>query len=167
MKEDSMENISDDCMIEKHGYWFRFRAGGLLIRDGKALFVKSRYGEYYYVPGGGVHLGEDSRDCAEREIFEETGIKCTASRLAITCENFFYGTGGDQMGKECHILEYYYIMDIPEGAQFDEVNDESELLAWLPVRTLNQYDVRPAFLKQYVGYAADGGQLVHIINDER
>ena len=33
------------------------------------------------VPGGSIELGETIFQCAEREVFEETGIKCAPARI--------------------------------------------------------------------------------------
>lgn len=38
--------------------------------------------------GGGVHLGETSENCIEREVFEESGINARVHHLAVVCENF-------------------------------------------------------------------------------
>ncbi|MBQ6091213.1 MAG: GNAT family N-acetyltransferase [Lachnospiraceae bacterium] len=158
---------SEDCCIEQDNYWFRYRTGAIIVRDGKMLFVKSMYGGYYYTIGGGVHLGEDSRSCIEREVFEETGVKCTANRIAITCENLFVGVGGPLEGRECHVLEYYYIMDAPEDASFKAVNDEGEKLEWIPIDEFQNADIRPRFLKRELKGVIEGGPLIHVINDER
>lgn len=56
------------------------------------LFVKSAIEDYYYMVGGGVHMGETSQACIEREVYEETGIHACAEQLAVVCENFFKGT---------------------------------------------------------------------------
>ena len=74
------------------------------------LFVKTLFGDYYYMVGGGVHLGEDSKSCIEREVYEETGVACKAERIAIICENLFMGKGGNIDGKECHALEWSFFM---------------------------------------------------------
>ena len=78
-----------DCGFTKENSWFRYRTGGILVHDNKMLFVKSGIGGYYYMIGGGVHLGERSDKCIEREVFEEAGIKANADYLAVVCENFF------------------------------------------------------------------------------
>ena len=52
------------------------------------LFVKCAVGDYYYMVGGGVHMGETSQACIEREVYEETGIHACAEHLAVVCENF-------------------------------------------------------------------------------
>ena len=58
------------------------------------LFVKSSIGDYYYMIGGGVHMGETSDKCIEREVLEEAGVKANVDHLAVVCENFFKGKGG-------------------------------------------------------------------------
>ena len=156
-----------DCGMEKANYWFRYRTGAIIVRDNKMLFVKSKFGGYYYMIGGGVHLGEDSATCIERETFEETGVKCTARRIAITSENFFIGKGGAIDGKECHELEYYYIMDFPDDASFATATDDEEKLEWIPIADFSNHDIRPAFLKKELREVINGAPLVHIISDER
>jgi len=52
-----------DCGFEKGDNWFRYRTGGILIRDNKMLFVKSAIGDYYYMIGGGVHLDNNMDAC--------------------------------------------------------------------------------------------------------
>ena len=85
-----------DCGFMKEGNWFRYRAGGIVIKDHKMLFVKSAIGGYYYMIGGAVHMGETSEACIEREIFEESGIHAKVDHLAVVCENFFKGIGGSR-----------------------------------------------------------------------
>ena len=156
-----------DCCMEKENYWFRYRAGAIIVKDGKMLFVKSNFGGYYYMLGGCVHLGEDSKACAEREAFEETGVRCKARRSAVICENLFLGKGVCIDRKECHVLEVYYLMDLPEHAQFRNATDEAEELAWIPFDAFSQEDIRPAFLKETLKDVIAGEPLIHVISDER
>ena len=156
-----------DCGMERGNYWFRYRAGAIIVKDGKMLFVMSVHGGYYYMLGGGVHLGETSKECIEREVYEEAGIRCEARRIAIICENLFYGKGGSIYGKECHELEYYYLMDVPDDIDVRESTDESEKLVWVPIEDFEKSDIRPAFLKKKLKEVIDGGPLIHVISDER
>jgi 8-oxo-dGTP pyrophosphatase MutT (NUDIX family) len=73
------------------------------------LFVKSGIGDYYYMIGGAVHMGETSEKCIEREIFEEAGLNAHIDHLAVVCENFFKGIGGEIDGFDCHTLEFITI----------------------------------------------------------
>lgn len=93
-----------DCGFAKENHRFRFRTGGIIIKDNKMLFVKSSIGNYYYMIGGAVHLGETTEKCVEREILEEAGLKVQAERLAVVCENFFKGAGGVEDGFDCHTI---------------------------------------------------------------
>ena len=78
-----------DCGFTKENNWFRFRTGGIIIYNEKILIVKSKIGGYYYMIGGGVHFGENSVDCKERDIFEETGMQVIVNNRSVLCENFF------------------------------------------------------------------------------
>ena len=147
-----MGNI--DCYLAKENFYFRYRTGAIIIRDRKMLFVKNALGGYYYMIGGAVHLGETSRDCIEREVFEETGVHCKAVRSAIICENFFSGDRLDERisGKKCHVLEFYYLMEAPEDSAFTGETDTDEKLVWLPLDELDKYDVRPIMLKSKLAF---------------
>ena len=158
--------MSSDCGFSRENAWFRYRAGAILVRDGKMLFVKSMYGGYYYMVGGGVHLGETSEECVERETCEETGAQCKAERLAIVCENLFRGHDGAIDGKDCHVLEFYYLMNVPEDAEFNAANDEGEELVWVPLAEIEDQDIRPAFLKTRLSEVFAGAPLIHVVNRE-
>lgn len=72
--------VGDSLMEDNH--WFRYRAGAIIVEDGKVLFVTSKSFDYYYTVGGGVHIGEKAEECVLREVYEETGIPYEIFRLA-------------------------------------------------------------------------------------
>ena len=55
----------------------------ILNAEHKMLIVKQHHKEkdIWLVPGGGIEDGESSFEAAEREVFEETGIKVKTDRL--------------------------------------------------------------------------------------
>ena len=75
--------------------------------------------------------------------------------------------GGLIDGKECHELEYYYIMDAPDNASFETATDAEEKLVWVPIDEFSENDIRPAFLKKELKGIIEGAPLIHVINDER
>lgn len=160
--------MSSDCFINTDSHYFRYRTGAIILQGRKMLFVQNFLSDYYYMIGGAVHLGENTKDCIEREVFEETGVPCRASRCAIICENFFNGDRLDERisGMHCHVLEFYYLMEAPEGSAFAEETDTGEKLVWLDLDEIGKYDVRPIMLKTKLQEAIDGGVVLHVVNND-
>lgn len=125
-----------DCGFQKENRWFRYRAGGIIIHDDKMLFVKSSIGDYYYMIGGGVHMGEASEKCIEREVFEEAGINASVGHLAVVCENFFKGKGGKIDGLDCHTIE-----------------------------EIKTSKIKPEFIKEHIDEIINGRQTIHVIEE--
>ncbi len=53
----------------------------LLVWQGKLLMERRRDCERWGLPGGGVRRGETLRQCAARELYEETGIRVSPAEL--------------------------------------------------------------------------------------
>ena len=62
-----------------------FRAGGLVVRDGKILLMHQIVGdeEFYTIPGGTWEKGETLEETCKREVFEEFGINVKVGKLAF------------------------------------------------------------------------------------
>lgn len=69
---------------------FNIRVYGLLIDEGRVLLVHERIGDFEFTkfPGGGLELGEGTRDCLVREFMEETGIAVSTGRHLYTTDFF-------------------------------------------------------------------------------
>lgn len=157
-----------DCGFEKENHWFRYRTGGFLIQNNKMLFVKSSIGDYYYMVGGGVHMGETSHDCIEREVLEETGIHAKVDYLAVVCENFFKGKGGEIEGRDCHTLEFYYYMKILDEdlSVCKHKTDVGEELVWLPIEEIETSKIKPEFIKEYIYEIINERKTIHVIEEK-
>ena len=155
-----------DCCFEQDNFRFRYRTGAILIHDGKMLFVRNKFGWYYYMLGGGVHLNETSVSCIEREFLEETGIEARVDRLAVVCENFFLGDGGNIEGKDCHTLEFYYAMTlVGDVNQCRTVTDDGEELVWLPVEEIPVSNIKPTFIREIFDRILGGKETIHVIEE--
>jgi len=55
-----------------------YTAGGILIHEGKVLLIKHKKLGIWLNPGGHIDEGELPHEAAEREFFEETGVKVKA-----------------------------------------------------------------------------------------
>ena len=154
-----------DICFTKENSWFRYRTGAFILKDGKMLFVKSKFGGYFYMIGGGVSLGETSVDCIEREILEETGIHAKVERLAVVTENFFKGKGGILEGLDCHTIEFYYLVKVIDDSNVFSKNDDGEELVWIPIAEIKNSFFKPSFIPEKIDEIINSQNILHIIEE--
>lgn len=94
------------------------RVYGLLINNNHEILVSDEHirgGYYTKFPGGGLEIGEGTRDCLVREFQEEL-------RLSITVGEHFYTTDFYQQSAfnaAAQILSIYYFVHPTEPIQVD------------------------------------------------
>ena len=154
-----------DICFTKENSWFRYRTGAFILKDDKMLFVKSKFGGYFYMIGGGVSLGETSVDCIEREILEETGINAKVERLAVVTENFFKGKGGILEGLDCHTIEFYYLVKVIDDSNVFSKTDDGEELVWIPITEIKNSFFKPSFIPEKIDEIIAGKNILHIIEE--
>lgn len=138
-----------DCSFVDGNKWFRFKALGILIDNGKVLAVQNSRDPYYYPLGGGIRHGETAEEAVVREVFEETGIRLEADHLAFVHENLFIGNKNSILeGLSCHEVAFYFLMKWIPGSQIIEnsktYDEIPEHLIWLEISELNKLD-RPFY----------------------
>ena len=94
-----------DVKIKSDEGCFKYRVAGAVIKDNKLLMVDICDNGFYCLPGGHIHLCEDSLTAIKREIGEEVQITCKTIKLIALAENFFTGKKG-QMHEVC----YFYMI---------------------------------------------------------
>lgn len=70
---------------------FNVRVYGILIDDHQRLLVSDEFirGQYFTkLPGGGLEIGEGTRECLAREFKEETGLEVTVGDHLYTTDFF-------------------------------------------------------------------------------
>jgi ADP-ribose pyrophosphatase YjhB (NUDIX family) len=67
---------------------FRVGSGAIVLREDRLLMVHIRDGalDFWIPPGGGMEIGEGALVAAEREAFEETGLRVHAERIIYVQE---------------------------------------------------------------------------------
>jgi len=88
---------------------FTIRVYGILINDNKQVLVSDEYirGNYYTkFPGGGLELGEGTRDCLKREFKEEMDLEVEIGEHLYTTD--FYQVSA--FNPEHQIISIYYMV---------------------------------------------------------
>lgn len=125
------------------------RVYGFLIDRKKGLLVSDEFirGKYFTkLPGGGLELGEGTRDCLQREFLEETGVEVTIGEHIYTTDYFQPSAFRDNQ----QFIGVYYFVYATDVAQFqthsqaftftpEQISDlkgEAESLRWVPLDEL-------------------------------
>jgi 8-oxo-dGTP diphosphatase len=88
---------------------FNIRVYGILINEKGQLLVSDEYirGKYYTkFPGGGLELGEGTRDCLRREFMEEMNLKVEVLDHIYTTD--YYQESAFRPGNQ--IISIYYLV---------------------------------------------------------
>lgn len=150
----------DDSMIN-------LRVGAIITKGDQVLMVKNTRDDWYYSVGGRIQVGETSEQAIVREVREELGISMEIDRLGFIHENYFYGTLGDNIGRQIYELCFFYYMKVPDGFEprCRSVTGDGypETIEWVPFDT--DKTIYPTFFKTEL--AKPSHEIKHIVSDER
>jgi 8-oxo-dGTP pyrophosphatase MutT (NUDIX family) len=119
---------------------FRPSAYGLVVNEGKALVVPTKSTGKYFLPGGGIEVGERAEETVVREVFEETGQHVKVTKFEFVNERFFYV---DPIDEAWHVHGFVYRCDLVSPATDLNGNHEDELntkAQWVEISTLKEED---------------------------
>ena len=124
-----------DLFVREQGYATpKVDVRGAAFRDGRILLVKETSDGLWALPGGWADVGESPSESVEREVWEESGFKVKAMRLAAVYDRSKHP---HKPLMHYHIYKLFFICEITGGepttsceteevAFFDE-NDLPEL----------------------------------------
>ncbi len=133
---------------------FNIRVYGILKDNKNRVLVSDEFirGSYYTkFPGGGLELGEGTRDCLKREFKEETNLDVTIGDHIYTTD--FYQISAFNSAHQIISIYYFVHADKPvnlatKTALFDfephQISDplgESEVFRWIKWNDLNKDSV--------------------------
>jgi ADP-ribose pyrophosphatase YjhB (NUDIX family) len=129
---------------------FNVRVYGILLDERRRLLVSDEFirGNYYTkLPGGGMEIGEGTRDCLKREFKEETGLDVNIGEHIYTTDFFQISAFNN---KDQIISIYYYVhtsdliaLDVKTKPfdfaphQVADPNIESEVFRWIEWSDVN------------------------------
>lgn len=133
---------------------FNVRVYGLLFDQYNRLLVSDEFirGNYYTkLPGGGLEIGEGTRECLKREFMEETGLDVIVGEHLYTTD-FFQISAFNNIDQ---IISIYYSVTALEPIEIktqtlpfqftpDQIADpdgESEVFRWIEWDTLSENDM--------------------------
>lgn len=123
---------------------FTIRVYGILKDEKNRVLLSDEYirGNYYTkFPGGGLELGEGTRDCLKREFMEETGLSVTVGDHIYTTD--YYQVSAFNPAHQIISIYYYVhaedlskidVKDRPYDFTSHQIADpmgQSELLRWI------------------------------------
>ena len=129
---------------------FTIRVYGILIDENKRVLVSDEFirGDYFTkFPGGGLEIGEGTRDCLKREFKEETGLDVVVGNHIYTTDYF----QPSAFNTNDQIISIYYFVKADglsslavkekvfdfELHQIADPNGQSEVLRWIDWNDLN------------------------------
>ena len=119
--------------------------GAVVFKNGEVLLVRRGQPpsqDFWAIPGGCVEIGETLQQAAEREIFEETGIKIRAKEPVYT----FDVIDRDGHGK---IRFHYVIVDLAADylSGDPKAGDDAAEARWVSAQQIDDLQVSPPTLK--------------------
>lgn len=117
---------------------FTIRVYGVFIQNQKLCLSRERIQNELFVkfPGGGLEFGEGTKDCLQREIFEETG-------QAIKTGDHFYTTDFFQPSlfhdHPVQVISIYYFAEFVDPRKLKTIGPDSEEegVFWIPINKLS------------------------------
>ena len=108
--------------------------------DAKVLVLKQADptitgGNQYHPPGGILELGESLKECVEREVEEEIGVKCKAKQL------FDVGEWQAERGKDTmQFVGLFYVCELEPGPFILQEQEASEI-EWVGIDEIDTLDI--------------------------
>ena len=146
---------SEKIIINVDDLYFRPSIYAIIIKDNQLLMTK--FGEYgYFLPGGGIDLGENHIDTLIRELKEETGYTVEVGDLLDIQTAFFKSPIKE---KYSHTIKIFYRAEIVSENPEDIKLTESETILKVTQEWVNLSEI------ENLKMAGDDGKLLEIVKN--
>ena len=121
----SVEEVLD-LFVREEGYLTpKVDTRAAVFKDDKILLVKERSDGKWALPGGWADVAESPRESVEREVWEESGFKVTATRLVAVYDRSKHP---HRPLMHYHVYKLFFICEIVGGEP--TTSDETEEVAF-------------------------------------
>lgn len=147
----------------------RVSVKALIVEGDKILVLENKAGNLFYtLPGGGQNLGESMIQAVERECFEEIAVKVKVGELVYARD--YIGANHEFAAKHSHLHQIELIFKCHilsgESVSIGPIPDKDQIgLAWLPLKTLNDYPLYPKQLIPVLMAKAQGQTVPVYLGD--
>jgi 8-oxo-dGTP pyrophosphatase MutT (NUDIX family) len=121
-------------------------AGAFVTRDDQLLLIERSDNGNWSMPGGAQDPGESLTATAERETFEETGVRIKATGLVgifTDPKHVIHYTSNDEVRQEFTVI---YRADFVDGEPKN--SDESTNVQWVPLNEVPNLTMDPSQRKR-------------------
>ena len=143
----------------------RNSAKAVVINNGKLLVnrCRSRFGDYYTLPGGGQRTGEMLPETVKRELLEETGYSVTPIRLSGIYERIAQRPGYGDDGI-CHKLYFIFLCRLLDNipAQPTEHDSFQIGLEWVNLKDIPTSNMFPHAIRDNIPALTGCGETIYI-----
>ncbi len=132
-----IEDISIEALMEmlQNNFQIINAGGGVVCNEDGDILMIYRRGKWD-LPKGKQDEGETTKDCAQREVQEETGLEVLQVKNPICISSHVYLQGGKQILK----YTYWYEMFASKNSDLLPQKEENILdVKWIPESKLNLY----------------------------
>jgi len=123
------------------------RCSALVVRDEQLLVCHREADDAWVLPGGSPHRGEGARDCAEREVPQETGIAIRAGGVALVFD--VTNPGGSQ-----HLFEIVFEAEELHTSTVPTASEDGLVPTFVALDSLDGLPLRPSIGGQVRTFAA-------------
>ena len=108
----------------------------ILVKDGLALISHDKSGlDFWELPGGRLHVGEDLEVALHRELLEELGVQVRVGQLVYS-EQYHQTRDGSP-----HLLLAYEVTLVDPEAEFKLEPTEVEEVRWIEKNELEKFKI--------------------------
>jgi ADP-ribose pyrophosphatase YjhB (NUDIX family) len=111
------------------------RVYALLLCEKKLMLLKEMYAgkQLLKLPGGGLEIGEGTRNTLEREFMEELNLKVEVKEHFYT-QDFFLKS---RLTPDSQLLSIYYKVECKDLSTIKIMDKGIEEVLWIPLKELN------------------------------